>query len=96
MSPKSHQQHLSKTKNSPTKNTKMKKLLIENQNEALNSEGICEKSKITIEISDLEFLKRIPGMKGISLAIILKNTVKETKYFSEVSNKVILKEKFEL
>jgi hypothetical protein len=77
-------------------NIKLKKLVMENQNEKINEEGIGQNAKITIEITEVEFLKHISGIKGISIRIVYREDVKDTKFVAGMSEKINVKEKFEL
>ena len=78
-------------------NANLNKLLMENKNEKLNDEGIGQNAKLTIEISNIEFLKAISGIQqNISIRIKFGPNDRETKVLSGQENYVIWKEKFEL
>ena len=78
-------------------NTRLQKLMLENQNEKLNRYGIAPNGKITIEITNIEFIKSIKGLTDrISIRIRLYDEVKETRILSGQDNLIIWKEKFEL
>jgi len=77
-------------------NANLAKLLLENKNEKLNDEGIGQNAKLTIEITNIEFLRPIIGMQeNISIRIKFGENVKETRVLSGEENFVVWKEKFE-
>jgi hypothetical protein len=78
------------------RNSQLQKLLHENQNEKLNTEGIGQNAKITIEIYNIEFVKIIEALKRISIRIRFEGESKETKLVTKDDNIAIWKEKFEL
>lgn len=78
------------------KNANIQKMLLENQTEKLNAEGIGQNARITIEIYNIEFLRNMSPLKKISIRIKLDNEAKETKLLKGEENIVVWKEKFEL
>jgi hypothetical protein len=77
-------------------NANLNKLLMENKNEKLNDEGIGQNAKLTIEISNIEFLRPIIGIsENISIRIKFAGDEKETRVLSGEENFVVWKEKFE-
>ena len=77
------------------KNLNIQKMLLENQTEKLNAEGIGQNAKITIEIYNIEFLRNLNALKRISIRIRFDVESKETRLVSGEDNVVIWKEKFE-
>ena len=78
-------------------NAKLQKQMMENQSEKLNADGIGNNAKITIEITNIEFLKPITGLlERISIRIRFGSDIKQTKILSGADNFVVWKEKFEL
>jgi Ca2+-binding EF-hand superfamily protein len=93
---KNHSKELqAKYNNEKENNAKLFKLMMENQNEKLNSEEIGPNGKITIEITNIEFLTTIKNFQGISIRVRFGNEMRETKILSSMSN-LTWKEKFEL
>ena len=78
------------------KNANLQKMLLENQTEKLNAEGIGQNAKITIEVYNIEFLRMFGLLKRISIRTKFENDSKETKLLSGEENVVVWKEKFEL
>ena len=79
-------------------NTKLRKLMLENQNEKINLHGIGENAKLTIEISNIEFLKSIKGLLD-SIYIQLRYSEKKFKtktILPDNDNIIVWNEKFEL
>jgi hypothetical protein len=77
------------------KNLNIQKMLLENQTEKLNAEGIGQNAKITIEIYNIEFLRPLSTLKRISIRIRFDAESKETRQVSGEENVVVWKEKFE-
>lgn len=77
------------------KNLNIQKMLLENQTEKLNAEGIGQNAKITIEIYNIEFLRNFSSLKRISIRIRFESEAKETRQVSGEENVVVWKEKFE-
>ena len=69
--------------------------MIENKGERLNSEGIGPNGKITIEVTDIEFLTPIKQFDAISIRIKFGDKQKTTKAMT-VDDDLIWHEKFEL
>jgi hypothetical protein len=69
--------------------------MMESRGEKLNGEGIGPNGKITIEITNIEFVTMIVGFQGISIRIRFGKNIKETKVLNNMSN-LTWKEKFEL
>lgn len=93
---KSHLNELNaKYLNEKENNSKLYKQMMESRGEKLNGEGIGPNGKITIEITNIEFVTMIVGFQGISIRIRFGKNIKETKVLNNMSN-LTWKEKFEL
>jgi len=77
------------------KNTNLQKLLLENQNEKMNRDGLGQNAKISVEISNIEFLRKFSPLNKISILVRFNNDSKETRMVSADQNIVVWKEKFE-
>jgi hypothetical protein len=78
---------------------KLYKLMLENKNENLNSEGLCPDAKATIEISDIEFLNKMKlRLNNISIKMTLHDVSNQTRTIKikDTDNKLILNETFSL
>jgi hypothetical protein len=78
-------------------NEKLFKLMMEHKNEKLNSDGIGPNAKLSIEITDIEFLNEVEEYDGILIRITFSDLHKQTKTITEFihGSKVTLNEKFE-
>jgi len=80
-----------------TNNEKLFKLMMENKNEVLNSDGIGPKGSITIVIKDIMFPNEdLIDYQGISIKCIFDEKSKQTKTLKKFDSKMIWNEKFEL
>jgi hypothetical protein len=76
------------------------KSMLENRDEKLNSEGLCQNSKVFIEIADIEFLRKTNlNLNNISIRMLLHDDEKQTKslqFKATGRSKLIWHESFEL
>lgn len=78
------------------KHAQIQKLLLENRSEIINTEGISQNAKITIEIYNIEFVKIIDYLKRLSIRIRFDGENKETRLVSNDNNIAVWRERFEL
>jgi Ca2+-binding EF-hand superfamily protein len=78
-------------------NEKLFKLMMEHKNEKLNSDEIGSNAKVSIEITDIEFLNELEEYDAIFIRITFADIPKQTKTITEFihGSKVSLNEKFE-
>ena len=78
-------------------NEKLFKLMMESKNEKLNSDGLGPNAKVTIEITDIEFLNELEEYDGILIRITFADIPKQTRTIKDFihGSKVSLNEKFE-
>ncbi len=77
-------------------NANLERLKMENKGEKLNGDGIGQNAMLTIEITNIEFIKKMTGMsENISIRVKFAENERETKVLSQDKNKVTWNEKFE-
>lgn len=75
-------------------NARLFKMMMESKNEKINEEGLGPNAKITIEITNIEFISTMRSFQGISIRIKFGKEVKETRILNNLAS-LTWKERFE-